>query len=101
MSRQVAGLGATQWSRSAACPPPRPSLPAPPPSQASIPSLSAPPPPVVHAVKFHYQFNLRELSAVTLGLCRMTRAVFTEPLQVLCVAAAAAAATASCSCQRC
>ena len=65
------------------------------------PILLCPPPPVVHAVKFHYQFNLRELSAVTLGLCRMTRAVFTEPLQVLCVAAAAAAATASCSCQRC
>lgn len=32
------------------------------------------------AVKFHYQFNLRELSSIAGGLCRMTRDVFREPL---------------------
>lgn len=34
------------------------------------------------AVKFHYQFNLRELANITQGLCRMTKDVFKQPLQV-------------------
>jgi hypothetical protein len=33
-------------------------------------------------VKFHYQFNLRELAAITQGLCRMTKEAVREPLQV-------------------
>lgn len=34
------------------------------------------------AVRFHYQYNLRELSAVCAGLCRMTPARFQDPLKV-------------------
>jgi hypothetical protein len=34
------------------------------------------------AVQFHYQFNLREMSNVVGGLCRMTRNEFREPVQV-------------------
>jgi len=34
------------------------------------------------AVKFHYQFNLREMSNVVGGLCRMTKNEFREPMQV-------------------
>lgn len=34
------------------------------------------------AVKFHYQFNLREMSNICAGLCRMTKDVFRQPVQV-------------------
>jgi dynein heavy chain len=34
------------------------------------------------AVKFHYQFNLREMSNVVGGLCRMTKDVYKEPVRV-------------------
>jgi hypothetical protein len=34
------------------------------------------------AVKFHYQFNLREMSNVVGGLCRMTKDVYREPVKV-------------------
>lgn len=34
------------------------------------------------AVKFHYQFNLREMSNVVGGLCRMTKDVYKEPVKV-------------------
>jgi P-loop containing dynein motor region/AAA+ lid domain len=34
------------------------------------------------AVKFHYQFNLREMSNIIGGLCRMTRDAYKTPLQV-------------------
>ena len=33
------------------------------------------------AVKFHYQFNMRELGNVAQGLCRMTKEAYKEPLQ--------------------
>ena len=35
------------------------------------------------AVKFHYQFNLRELSSVVQGLCRMTPDAFPRPADAL------------------
>ncbi|GBF97683.1 flagellar outer dynein arm heavy chain beta [Raphidocelis subcapitata] len=35
------------------------------------------------AVKFHYQFNLRELSNVVGGLCRMTKDEFKEPVKAV------------------
>ena len=34
------------------------------------------------AVKFHYQFNLREMSNMTQGLCRMLRDYHRTPLVV-------------------
>lgn len=34
------------------------------------------------AVKFHYQFNLRETSNIISNLCRMTKDVFKQPVQV-------------------
>jgi dynein heavy chain, axonemal len=34
------------------------------------------------AVKFHYQFNLREISNITQGLCRMLKEYYREPLKV-------------------
>lgn len=34
------------------------------------------------AVKFHYQFNLRETSNIVGGLCRMTKDFFKQPVQV-------------------
>jgi dynein heavy chain len=34
------------------------------------------------AVKFHYQFNLREMSNVVGGLCRMSKEAFKQPVQV-------------------
>jgi hypothetical protein len=34
------------------------------------------------AVKFHYQFNLREMSNVVGGLCRMNKEAFKQPVQV-------------------
>ena len=34
------------------------------------------------AVKFHYQFNLREMSNMTQGLCRMMRDYHRTPLVV-------------------
>jgi hypothetical protein len=50
-------------------------------------SLTRPPKKVMHnflpsAVKFHYQFNLREMSNVVGGLCRMTKEEFRDPLKV-------------------
>ena len=34
------------------------------------------------AVKFHYQFNLREMTNMTQGLCRMMKEYYREPLKV-------------------
>lgn len=34
------------------------------------------------AVKFHYQFNLRETSNIVGGMCRMTKDVYRQPVQV-------------------
>jgi hypothetical protein len=34
------------------------------------------------AVKFHYQFNLRETSNIVGGMCRMTKEVYRQPVQV-------------------
>ncbi len=33
------------------------------------------------AVKFHYQFNMRELGNIAQGLCRMTKEAYKQPLQ--------------------
>jgi dynein heavy chain len=35
------------------------------------------------SVKFHYQFNMRELGNIAQGLCRMTKEAYKEPLQVV------------------
>jgi dynein heavy chain len=55
-------------------------------AQSELP-CPTPPLQVMHnflpsAVKFHYQFNLRELSNVVGGLCRMTREEYREPVKV-------------------
>ena len=34
------------------------------------------------AVKFHYQFNLREMSNIVGGLCRMTKDMYRDPTRV-------------------
>lgn len=34
------------------------------------------------AVKFHYQFNLREMSNIVGGLCRMTKDAYKDPVRV-------------------
>jgi dynein heavy chain len=34
------------------------------------------------AVKFHYQFNLREMTNMTQGICRMIKEYYREPLKV-------------------
>jgi dynein heavy chain len=34
------------------------------------------------AVKFHYQFNLREMSNIAQGLCRMFKEYYKQPLHV-------------------
>ena len=34
------------------------------------------------AVKFHYQFNLREMTNMTQGICRMMKEYFREPVKV-------------------
>ena len=34
------------------------------------------------AVKFHYQFNLREMTNMTQGLCRMMKEYYREPIKV-------------------
>ncbi len=34
------------------------------------------------AVKFHYQFNLREMSNIAQGLCRTFKEYYKQPLQV-------------------
>jgi dynein heavy chain len=36
------------------------------------------------AVKFFYQFNLRDMSSITQGLCRMIKEYYGEPLEVDC-----------------
>eukprot|EP00959_Pyramimonas_sp_CCMP1952_P277657 5804067-Pyramimonas_sp.AAC.1 len=35
------------------------------------------------AVKFHYQWNLRELTNVAQGMCRMIRSAYSEPLDAV------------------
>ena len=35
------------------------------------------------AIKFHYQFNLRELSAVFQGLCASSAEYYTNPMQIV------------------
>ena len=34
------------------------------------------------AVKFHYQFNLREMSNIAQGMCRMIKEYYREPVKV-------------------
>lgn len=34
------------------------------------------------AVKFHYQFNLREMTNMTQGICRMMKEYYREPIKV-------------------
>ena len=34
------------------------------------------------AVKFFYQFNLRDMSSITQGLCRMIKEYYKEPIDV-------------------
>jgi dynein heavy chain len=59
----------------------------PPPTTSLSPKRPRPPLKVMHnflpsAVKFHYQFNLREMSNIIGGLCRMTKDEFRDPLKV-------------------